>query len=151
MKESEGVVRTCISLPRALKEQMEGAEGSVNWSAVAAGAFELKLKEIEAQKETKSMEDVIARMKAADELDSRESYQNGRRDGEKWAREVARPKELRRLEASANEVEDDLELYEQFFDERSSDSIDEDEDPDSYAKGFIEGALAVWDQVKAAL
>jgi hypothetical protein len=43
------------------------------------------------------MEDVVARMKAAQELEANESYQKGREAGESWARDNATPKQLRRL------------------------------------------------------
>src|SRR5262249_27023394 len=97
MGEPKGVVRTNISLPRELKARMDAAPSSVNWSAVAAQAFEAKLLELESQKEVKSMDDVIARLKAAAELEANEDYQAGFKAGQQWAKEQATPKELRRL------------------------------------------------------
>lgn len=91
-----GVVRTNISVPRELKAHMDRVQG-VNWSAVASEAFERKLLELESQKEVKGMDEVIARLKAADELDRKEEYQAGRKAGERWAREDARPRQLRKL------------------------------------------------------
>lgn len=99
MGKSKGVIRANISLPRDLKKQMDETKVPVNWSAVAVEAFKTKLKELESEKETKSMDDVIARMKAAQELDDSEDHQEGMEAGENWARQEARPKELRRLVA----------------------------------------------------
>jgi hypothetical protein len=99
MSES-GVIRTNISLPRELKARMDRVQG-VNWSAVASEAFERKLLELASKREVKGMNDVIARLKAAAELEANEDYQDGHQRGEKWATEKATPRQLRRLQALA--------------------------------------------------
>jgi hypothetical protein len=93
----QGFVRTTISLPRELKDRMDEVTASVNWSAVAAQAFEAKLLELASKKEVGSMDDVINRLKAAAELEDREDYQAGFAAGERWAKARATPKQLRRL------------------------------------------------------
>jgi hypothetical protein len=60
--------------------------------------FEVKPLELESTKETATMEDVIKRLKAADELDSLETYQKGQKEGEQWAKTYARPRQLRSLD-----------------------------------------------------
>jgi hypothetical protein len=97
MRKQLGAVRTNISLPRELKARMDAVEAPVNWSSVAAQAFEQKLLELESKKEVGSMDEVIARLKAADELDRKAEYQDGRKAGDRWAREDARPRQLRAL------------------------------------------------------
>jgi hypothetical protein len=102
MGESEGVIRVNVSVPKKLKERMDAEKGAANWSAVATEAFEAKLLELASQREATSMEEVIARMKAAEELDNKENYQKGRKTGETWLRKHARPKEIRSLAKACN-------------------------------------------------
>src|SRR5262245_60643039 len=98
MSEQQGAVRTNVSLPRGLKARMDAVKVPVNWSAVAAEAFERKLLELESRREVGNMDEVLARLKAAAALDGKEDYQEGRVAGEAWAKEGARPKQLRGLE-----------------------------------------------------
>jgi hypothetical protein len=51
--------RTTITIPQDLKERMDALEVEVNWSAVAARAFEEKLAEIGSNKERQVMSDFI--------------------------------------------------------------------------------------------
>ncbi len=97
MGEAVNVVRMTISVPRDLKADMDDVSTPVNWSAAAVGAFRVKLRELASVKETTTMDDVIARLKAADENDSNEQRQEGKEAGELWARDDARPRQLRRL------------------------------------------------------
>ncbi len=97
-----GVVRTNISVPRELKTRMERVQG-VNWSAVASEAFERKLLELASKMEVKGMDDMVARLKAAAELEANQEYQDGHLLGEKWAAEKATPRQLRRLQALADD------------------------------------------------
>src|SRR5262249_23608495 len=85
--DSPGVVRTTISLPPDLKSRMDAVKESVNWSGVAAAAFEAKLKELAARKEPENMEDVVKRLRAAAELEANEEYQAGFEAGQAWAKE----------------------------------------------------------------
>jgi hypothetical protein len=93
----QGVVRTTISVPRELKARMDKVEESVNWSGVACSAFEAKLLELESQRQVENMDDVVARLKAAAELEDKEEYQAGLEAGRTWAKEDATPKQLRRI------------------------------------------------------
>jgi hypothetical protein len=97
MAEAQGATRTNISLPRDLKARMDAVKEPVNWSAIACTAFERKLAEINARKEDATMVDVITRLQAAEGEDRDVARQEGRRAGERWARKLARPKQLRRL------------------------------------------------------
>ena len=63
--------RTTISIPRDLKEEMDALGDQVNWSAVAAAAFRAKVFEVQnRRRESMSKEDVIKRMRTADENDT---------------------------------------------------------------------------------
>src|SRR5262245_15860587 len=94
----QGVIRTNISVPRKLKARMDAAAERVNWSAVAAEAFEAKLLELESRKGVRGMDEVIARLKAAAEFEKNEAVQAGLDAGRGWAMRQATPKELKRLE-----------------------------------------------------
>jgi hypothetical protein len=92
-------VRMNISIPRDLKNRMDGVAEAVNWSRVAGDAFEVKLLELTSRREAKTTDEVIVRLKAAAELEKNEGYQAGFQAGQAWAREAATPKQLRRIAA----------------------------------------------------
>src|SRR5262245_3383125 len=98
MGEPRGTVRTTISIPPQLKQEMEAEEEGVNWSAVATEAFRHKLLELQSSRKGATMNDVIQRLKAAAELEEDENYTAGKRAGEAWAKEEARPSQLRRMQ-----------------------------------------------------
>jgi hypothetical protein len=100
MGKPKNVVLTTVSVPRELKARMKAAGGAVNWSAVATRAFEAKLLELESQREAGSMDEVFARLDAAEELEAKEDYQAGLNAGREWARGPGasqRGKTLRRI------------------------------------------------------
>jgi hypothetical protein len=103
MADTQRVIRTNISLPRELKARMDAVKRTVNWSAVAAEAFKAKLLEIQSKRDVEHMDEVIARLKAAEEMDASESYREGHRAGSEWAKRRARPKHLRGLAKLADE------------------------------------------------
>lgn len=97
-KKKPSFVRTTISLSAALKSRMDAIKDQVNWSAIAARAFECKLAEFAAAKETKEMSDVIARLRQS-RLESMDvNFREGKRRGDFWAREHAEFSELKSLE-----------------------------------------------------
>ena len=100
------VVRMTISVPKELKAQMDGTT-SVNWSAVASEAFRAKLLTLQSKKETTTMDEVAERLRAGDELDRNIDYRDGWAAGERWARQEARPKQLRNLQQSMEESAQD--------------------------------------------
>ena len=59
------MARMNISVPDNLKDHMDGAEESVNWSKVASRAFEIELGEIAKRKKVKDMNSVVQRLKAS--------------------------------------------------------------------------------------
>jgi hypothetical protein len=97
---SDKIHRTTISLPAELKARMDAVKVPVNWSALAARAFEAKLWEIEmASKNKVSKEDVVKRMKALKEREDEEDVAEGKEAGREWAEREASPRELRRLDS----------------------------------------------------
>jgi hypothetical protein len=93
----QGVIRVNVSVPRELKARMDAIEESVNWSGVAARAFEDELRRLQSERKAQKMDEVIARLKAAAEIEENEEYQDGFEAGQKWAKSTATPKQLRRL------------------------------------------------------
>jgi len=85
VEQRTGVVRTTISIPQDIKDQMDAVEEPVNWSAVATGAFEEKLGQIAAQKKEKSMEDVIQRLRASKRETETYYTSEGLKAGKEWA------------------------------------------------------------------
>lgn len=92
------IYRTTISIPQELKDEMDAVTEQVNWSAIAARAFQAKLVEIRSRKgKSMSKEDVVKRLKAASEVEEEQEYEAGKKAGREWAEQTATPKELRRL------------------------------------------------------
>jgi hypothetical protein len=88
--------RTTITVPQALKTRMDAVEG-VNWSALAARAFEAKLREIEMRdKKALSKEEIVKRLQATQEEDARQDYEAGKQAGQEWAGRQATAKQLKR-------------------------------------------------------
>jgi ABC-type Zn2+ transport system substrate-binding protein/surface adhesin len=178
-KKQAGTVRTNISLPRSVKEAMEGVEG-VNWSAVAVRAFQDKLAEIAAKKEKKSMTDVIQRLRVSRRRSDEARWQEGELRGRDWAMHDADAESLARLEELHDRTEghdwhwwfrpevSSHAPYERLMHvidpgtkedrqaarERWQQIVGEDEfrtiDPD-FVQAFAESALAVWKEVKDQL
>jgi hypothetical protein len=123
--------------------------------------------------------DVMARLRAADEQDRGEAYRRGQEAGRGWACREARPNDLRRLEELDGAGSDDMisvfdngqnkgvawGLYETLHPQEEPDraavgaywesvlggggqGLIDDAD---FARGFVEGALRVWDEVKDKL
>jgi hypothetical protein len=173
MGDAQGVTRTNISISRELKARMDAVGERVNWSAVAAEAFEAKLLELESRKEVRGMDDVIARLKAAAELEENDAVQDGVTAGRGWAMRQATPKELRRLEDQRDgdgwlRVRDARQPWitlvgiiqgnenlhamsaQAFWKAVLGETSLKPSDLD-FLRGFIDGALDVWDKVKDQL
>jgi hypothetical protein len=184
MPDTEKYARTTISVPPALKEQMETVETSVNWSALACRAFEDKLAEIAAHKEKKDMNDIVTRLRASKRQAEDAQYKAGAEAGREWAGDTAEADELQRLERWSAETRQHWGWDKLFTEGNGSDSPvaelvvstvwpDADgnygyssvqdlweqalgdntsaKDDPSFVKGFVEGALALWDEVKDQL
>jgi hypothetical protein len=177
MAEIRGSVRLSITVPAELKDEMDGLKESVNWSGVAADAFRRKLLEIQATRKVMKMEDVIKRMKAAVELEGNQRRAAGKAIGERWAKEVAMPSQLENLWCSAaalkgfidDYIPDDLstcdeKMHHVAWDITGDDDMDgwvfwkpilgkdlkQIEDPD-FLKGFVVGAIEIWEMVRIHL
>jgi hypothetical protein len=114
-KKKQRLPRLSITLPTDLRRQMRRLDGEVNWSAVAAEAFQRKLEELKAVPRSEpesparlrterldgtSMEEGIEDPKLLRERDLR----RGREGGRIWAENEATPAWFARLEAVAGRV-----------------------------------------------
>jgi hypothetical protein len=172
-KKRPGFVRTTISLPADLRRQMKSCGKHVNWSAVAARAFQGTLARIHRQKEDVSLDDVVARLRATIGTSRSELFERGRLQGVRWAHRQATADQLRRLYAKHREAKSTSGVnYENWIssidDKRSAMDVLSEivgleqrtrRSPDSealmksteYAHGFAAGALHVWKQVARRL
>lgn len=99
------VERISVSIPEDLKERMDTVTEPVNWSQVAAQAFEVKLAEIAAKKVERTMDDVAQRLRVSKLEGGSKLVKAGREGGRKWAEDKAEWRELEKL----NDARDDFE------------------------------------------
>jgi hypothetical protein len=180
MAETTKYARTTISVPPDLKERMDSVQESVNWSALACRAFEDKLAEIAVHKEKKDMSDIVTRLRASKRQAEDTQYKAGAEAGREWAGDTAEADDLQRLErwkercgweweqcfdnnptrsctvaelVAENVWPDEdrnVPPANEFWERALGEDTSETDNP-SFVKGFVEGALALWDEVKAQL
>lgn len=95
---TRGVARTAVSLAPELLRRMRATKGEVNWSAIAAQAFEAELTRLDIRKGNKKMDHVVERLRASRRECVTSLFETGFMEGRMWAEEVAEEIELRRLE-----------------------------------------------------
>ncbi len=93
------MARTTISISDGLKKRMDKVKESVNWSAVAANAFELKLGEIARKRQEKTMVNVVERLRASKIQRGNAMMKEGHEAGVDWAEGGAEFDELERVAA----------------------------------------------------
>jgi len=158
-----------ISLPQELRSEM--AKFDENWSSIAQEAFRKRLAAIEHEKKArKGMDSVIARLKASKEKSDDEHFQRGKADGLEWAREHAEWTDLISIDRvfnSEHQGPDNVycEHFQNTFEEALSPDNSDDFDREyfwsthagddwktlvdvSYLRGFVEGSLEVYEEVK---
>jgi hypothetical protein len=166
-----------ITIPVSVKEQMDQIKENVNWSGVAAEAFQRKVVEIRTRR-SKAMtkHKVIERLKSAGEADPM-GFEAGHALGRQWAEEKALPRYLRNLAkdpeagfAQQYDEEDGTPIFrrlcvrlanvmtgecnadfEALWTEALGPNGDSLADKEDFARGFGAGALEVWEEVKDAL
>jgi hypothetical protein len=170
-----------IYVPADLKRRMDKTKEAVNWSSLACAAFEMKLGEIAAKKKEKDMEDVIQRLRAAALEEGAEAYSAGVAQGQAWARDFAKPSQLKRLSSQMRDFGDDWDRYMEgesdyteaellafdilgnledghdradaaaFWRESLGADSAEQVADDEFLRGFVEGSLDIWRQVQRRL
>jgi hypothetical protein len=77
---------------------------NVNWSAIAARAFQGEVARLNTEKDDVRLEDVVARLRATADGSRSELFERGRLQGKIWAQRQATVTQLRRLHAKYREV-----------------------------------------------
>jgi hypothetical protein len=170
------MARINLSISDDLKCRMDEVENEgVNWSALAAQAFESKLAELVTKRGARSMREVIARLRAAKHKHRHGASARGREAGTAWASNFARPEHLEALDDLINsggtdyfadDPDQDYPPAERFYYEviepdhegkrraamrwwsQNFEGLDEAGPSGEDVTGFAEGALTIWEQVK---
>jgi hypothetical protein len=158
------MARVSIYVPDEMKTRMDEV-GELNWSAVAQRAFEIEINSQRWKMETDAIERAAARLRTSREKYLKEQHLDGKASGRAWALDHA---EYRALKAVADHdwaelpeetyaswlcalahsryppsEEDVKELWETLLQDRFHGT----ERTPEFVKGYIEGALEVWDEV----
>jgi hypothetical protein len=167
---SSNIYKMTLSIPQELRARMAAAAEQVNWSAVAARAFADTLLRIEARKDTSTVDDAFARLRASEEVADREDKVRGAEAGRVWARGHAEARHLRRLQrwhdqtppGSMSWDDDDAgdalgvayhvleamrgrgEISRQDSEEFWDRALGEEYPDGTLLEGFVDGALAQW-------
>jgi hypothetical protein len=167
------MAKRTISLPDDLDRRMDRVKETVNWSAVAAQAFELKLGELAERRKEKTMDNVIERLRASKVKHVSGRVMEGYDLGADWAKGQAEFDELRRLsDMNADETiigtpmapyshadylafdvlgtgEDDRDHHvsRDFWNKAIGDSDDARLESEDFLRGFMEGAQSVYRSV----
>lgn len=165
-------IRTSVSIPTSLKKRMDATDVPVNWSRVAALAFEQKLSEISSKAKLNDMQQVIERLRASRMKSDDQLYTNGVKSGRIWATRYAELVELEKLNEiwnggddwqedkhsrssasrileamNPNKYEADVPLQCEFWSQHGESDYPKYE----YVRGFCDGALEVYNSVKDKL
>lgn len=176
IKKAKQKVRTTITLPPELKARMDSIDQPVNWSNVAAAAFEDQLANLASRKEDLTISEVVARLRASKRDTADKKYRWGYDAGVAWASKGASFTDLDKLDINCGALKEpdwvqfassseNLTVADHFllrFDPINfDDELDRQSwwtartnDPDSmsdrsFVQGFAEGALSIWRQVKS--
>jgi hypothetical protein len=157
-----------ITVPADLRRRMGAASEGINWSAVASHAFENKLAEIATRKE-KDMVEVIERIRKSKAVFENQSLREGMKLGERWATKYAEYAEFGWLEGLFDKVPELVKrwtfaefayMLDPAFDstvykvKAEFDYADQNlgqTDFPTFVRGFVQGALGVWNAVKDKL
>lgn len=150
-----------ISISSKLKERIDAVEARVNWSAIAAEAFEKHLNTLQIHSGEYDMSNVIARLKVSKAEFESGDYEIGYEAGEEWAATCATYEELKNISPMTVDDEDRFdkrwiageispELTEsEFWEEVAGD--DWQKISDTWIRGFIDGAKGLFEKVQDQL
>jgi hypothetical protein len=155
---------------------MDKVKEDVNWSALACLAFDKKLGEIASTKENQEMADIVQRLRASKQQNDGEANKNGFDCGEGWAARSAEASELERLERQIDSLRTDCQMWldgnacsaygpceslvfamhpesdgDREFASDFWESLKLDGEPwndAEFVRGFAEGAMSIWLEVK---
>lgn len=166
MVKKSGRITRAITIDSGLDARMRKASG-VNWSAVASIAFE---QELLSRRRMRTMASVIERLRASKEASATEFHRAGVSAGEEWAKNSAEYDELHLLEENLHELipagadraadrfvftvhpelAGDTQAAARFWEFALDEELVDEAmmDNDEFVRGFSEGALAVWREVR---
>jgi hypothetical protein len=172
MVRKSGRITRAITIDSGLDARMRKTTG-VNWSAVASVAFE---QELLSRRRMRTMASVIERLRASKEASATEFHRAGVSAGEEWAKNSAEYDELHLLgenQASLHELipagadhggragerfvfaihpelAGDTQAAARFWEFALDEELVEQAmmDSDEFVRGFTEGALALWNEVR---
>ena len=158
------MARVNISVPNRLKAAMGSVEGT-NWSAVAQAAFEYELQRITSITAAATMDKVVERIRASKAIHSKDQEKLGDQSGREWAANKAESPQLEALELfegddsvdadvlnaqgvgiilSMAEFPNDTEIRDFWAAVTGAHGLPSD----AFVAAFVNGAKAVWDEVK---
>jgi hypothetical protein len=167
--EKPGSHRTTITVPFGLKARMDAVSESVNWSAVAAAAFEAKLAEIAEKKlrevhmgnvDDVDLSAVADRLRMEKRLASGgrptddELHAKGRQYGRLWAAKDAPLKALVNIEQhwrKEPKTRDSLRLNHLLRGVEPKVVGEQWMREPPFEEGFLDGVMEIWGQVKRGL
>lgn len=166
------VARMMISIPEDLKARMDAVKDRPNWSAVASRAFEKELAEIASRKKEQTMDEIMQRFRAeALEMED-EGYKEGHAAGRDWALHRATLKDLRAIKKANIDSDEGWDgepdaygwgrciveaiMGEGEFSRKDIEAFCKDEMGNAYpdadvVRGFVAGAMAAYDEIKAKM
>ena len=135
--------RITVTISDSLYKRLQQVKNSLNVSGVCQQAIEIavSIEEIK-RKDIPNMEKLIERLQLEKQQDVESWKQTGVNDGKEDAMELSY-EEFKNLEASESISDELLE----WIQSRRIEYL-ENVDRDAYLKGWLEGALTVWDEVK---
>lgn len=157
------MARINLSIPDGIKQEMDGIQG-VNWSSVAAEAFQ----DVVARNKHRgdSMSEIKERLMASKAKFEKDMIETGETYGRDWAKDDAEYVELLKLQKQERYPETLEELFCHIADEPTDNYAYRDfletifghtwehdsqkYDVAPFCKGFVEGALALFDEAMAA-
>lgn len=164
------MVRMSISVPDELRAKMKALAEPRNWSAIAVRAFKHELEGLAERERERDVLKVITRLDPSYIAAESTAYQAGFAAGEAWARDDAAAGDLTRLDdhvvAMGNNIYRDYEEpealalrvlghegvrvgeAEDWWGTILGDDVESLAEPE-FVRGFVEGALAVWDVVSS--
>jgi hypothetical protein len=167
--------RMTITIPPDVKAQMDQVHEQVNWSAVASEAFQRKVVEIRNRRtKTMSRKELIEKLRASSAADPI-GYEAGHARGRRWVEETLPPARLLRnlarrsdkifdrsedgpgvfqgycrvlaREATQGGAPSELNAFLDGIDGETKSALDHED----FVRGFVAGALEVWEEVKDEL
>jgi hypothetical protein len=154
--------RVTLYVSDDLKARMDAAGKAVNWSAVAQRAFLEAVLTRAVRKDASDMTSVVERLRASKERVEAAQLEFSKSCGNRWAKQSAEYDELERIARFDEHAEEEVDLqrlqrlidptgemiarlyrtWDDFWEQHGDREVN-----DVFARGFVEGAVEVYDEV----